>query len=111
MENNPNNGTPINAEPAIPNNDVQNEQTLKPENETAQQGLNNQGDQNDDLKPKKQRRKKADGAPRDFVCDICQKTYLSLPALSSHKKTKHNVEPEKKSRGRPRKNVKNIIYN
>ena len=62
-------------------------------------------------KQKKTRRKKADNCPRDFVCDICQKTYLSAPALSSHKKAKHNIEPEKKSRGRPRKNVIYYIYN
>ena len=41
-----------------------------------------------------------------FKCDICEKSYLSMPALGNHKNTKHSSQTqpiEKKSRGRPRK--------
>ena len=40
------------------------------------------------------------------MCE-CGKAYLSAPALTNHKKTKHNSnDPSlKRGRGRPRKNV------
>ena len=42
---------------------------------------------------------------RNFKCSQCGKCYLSSPALTNHKKTKHNYGSEvgKKGRGRPRK--------
>ena len=42
---------------------------------------------------------------RNFKCPECGKCYLSSPALTNHRKTKHNygTEGEKKGRGRPRK--------
>lgn len=49
---------------------------------------------------------------RDFLCQLCGKTYLSNPALYLHMKVKHiqgegkQVNQEyKRGRGRPRKNV------
>lgn len=49
---------------------------------------------------------------RDFLCQICGKTYLSNPALYLHMKVKH-IQGEgrelggeyKRGRGRPKKNV------
>ena len=40
------------------------------------------------------------------MCE-CGKSYLSAPALTNHKKTKHNSNDPtmKRGRGRPRKNV------
>ena len=42
---------------------------------------------------------------RNFKCPNCDKCYLSGPALMIHRKLKHNynIETEKKSRGRPKK--------
>ena len=42
---------------------------------------------------------------RNFKCPNCDKCYLSGPALIIHRKLKHNynIETEKKSRGRPKK--------
>jgi hypothetical protein len=56
----------------------------------------------------RRRRSKNDPEGRNFICDECGKSYLSIPALTMHKKTKHNygVDGEKKGRGRPRKIVK-----
>jgi hypothetical protein len=58
-------------------------------------------------KNKRKRRSKNDPEGRQFKCDECGKCYLSIPALTCHKKTKHGygVGEEKKGRGRPRKNV------
>jgi hypothetical protein len=58
---------------------------------------------------RKKRRSKNDPEGRLYKCEECGKSYLSIPALTCHKKTKHNfgVGGEKKGRGRPRKNVRN----
>lgn len=56
-------------------------------------------------KEKRHRRSKNDLEGRTYVCDICQKSYLSPPALSSHRKNKHFQNEGKKNRGRPRKYV------
>jgi hypothetical protein len=55
----------------------------------------------------RRRRSKNDPEGRNFKCDECGKCYLSIPALTMHKKTKHNygADGEKKGRGRPRKMV------
>jgi hypothetical protein len=57
---------------------------------------------------KRKRRSKNDPEGRSFKCEECGKSYLSLPALTCHKKTKHDfgLGEERKGRGRPRKNVK-----
>ena len=50
------------------------------------------------------RKSKNESEGRDFLCDICHKSYLSNPALYTHKKLKHekNKQPSK-GRGRPKK--------
>jgi len=40
-------------------------------------------------KKKGKRRSKKDQVGRDFACNSCDKTYLSYPALYTHKKIKH----------------------
>ena len=56
---------------------------------------------------RRKRRSKNEQEGRCFRCPDCGKSYLSQPALTNHKKTKHdyNINGEKKGRGRPRKNV------
>jgi hypothetical protein len=64
-------------------------------------------------KQKRKRRSKNDAEGRSFKCSECGKSYLSQPALTNHKKSKHNygLNGEKKGRGRPRKNVRIIPKN
>ena len=56
---------------------------------------------------KRHRRRKDEITDRNFQCPDCDKCYLSGPALTTHRKTKHGYEInniyEKKFRGRPRK--------
>lgn len=42
---------------------------------------------------KKTRKSKKDSTERNFLCDICNKSYLSYPALYTHKRNKHNIIP------------------
>lgn len=60
-----------------------------------------------DNKQKRKRRSKNDAEGRSYKCSECGKSYLSQPALTNHRKTKHNygADGERKGRGRPRKNV------
>ena len=60
-------------------------------------------------KEKRHRRSKNDPIGRKYICNLCSKSYLSAPALSSHRKTKHFQNEEKKGRGRPRKYV-SVLY-
>jgi hypothetical protein len=59
---------------------------------------------------RRKRRSKNDQEGRGFMCE-CGKSYLSQPALTNHKKTKHdqNNSGLKRGRGRPRKNVLILI--
>ena len=62
-------------------------------------------------KAKRHRRSKNDCEGRKYQCEICFKSYLSAPALTNHKKTKHSdgiEEGEKKKRGRPKKDNTNV---
>lgn len=71
------------------------------DNEASSSSYNHQ---DNSLKSKKNKE------DRKFVCD-CGKAYLSQPALTNHKKTKHEdgaVMTNKRGRGRPRKNVEYI---
>lgn len=54
---------------------------------------------------KRHRRRKDEITNRQFQCPDCEKAYLSGPALTTHRKTKHGYElnDEKKIRGRPKK--------
>lgn len=68
-----------------------------------------------DQKNKRHRRSKNDTEGRNYVCPECQKSYLSIPALTNHRKSKHGygLEGEKKGRGRPKKETisSNLIEN
>ena len=81
-----------------------NEEEVKVPSQAVQEKSNNTNEQ----KEKRHRRAKNDPVGRKYICDICSKSYLSAPALSSHRKTKHFQNEEKKGRGRPRKYV-NIL--
>ena len=54
---------------------------------------------------KKMRRSKKDQEGRNFRCDYCEKTYLSYPALYTHKKLKHNDKGSESSHA-PKKMMK-----
>ena len=60
---------------------------------------------------KRKRRSKNEVEGRSFVCE-CGKSYLSQPALTNHRKTKHDFDKntEKRGRGRPKKNVNSLIF-
>ena len=68
-----------------------------------------QSNNTNEQKEKRHRRSKNDPIGRKYICDLCSKSYLSAPALSSHRKTKHFQNEEKKGRGRPRKYVSIIL--
>jgi hypothetical protein len=63
------------------------------------------------------RRSRHDMNGRDFKCQICDKTYLSYPAMYQHMKNKHSLDPNAQQtfnavnsisggkRGRPRKDL------
>lgn len=65
----------------------------------------NENNNNLESKLKRRRRGKDEVNERNYRCPDCNKCYLSVPALTNHRKTKHNYgqEFEKKGRGRPRK--------
>jgi len=42
----------------------------------------------------KVRRSRHDMTGRDFKCQICDRTYLSYPAMYTHMKNKHAVDPQ-----------------
>ena len=54
---------------------------------------------------KRHRRRKDEITDRQYQCPDCDKCYLSGPALTTHRKTKHGYElnGEKKMRGRPKR--------
>ena len=68
-----------------------------------------QGNQNSNFqnieKAKRHRRGKNEINERNYRCPDCDKCYLSGPALTTHRKTKHGygINGEKRARGRPRK--------
>jgi len=49
------------------------------------------------------RRSKTDSEGRIHICTICQKSYLSYPALYTHNKMKHHMNNTARGRGRPKK--------
>ena len=78
-------------------------------------GVNNYEDQFEQHRhqPNKQRRSRYETNGRDFKCQICEKTYLSYPAMYTHMKNKHALDPNGASfiqqhavrgRGRPKRN-------
>ena len=52
------------------------------------------------------RRSKNDTEGRTFICQLCGKSYLSYPALYTHRKQKHNTNLSSgRGRGRPKKDI------
>lgn len=70
-------------------------------------GTINKEDASPEGKSKRHRRSKNDSDGRIFQCPLCDKCYLSAPALTSHRKLKHSLNTDGgsgvKGRGRPRK--------
>jgi hypothetical protein len=60
---------------------------------------------NSNEKNKRHRRGKNEISDRNYRCPDCEKCYLSGPALTTHRKTKHGygTNGEKRNRGRPKK--------
>ena len=77
------------------------------------EGLIDEKEKIENSKEKKEKRKsKFNTEGRCFKCEICDKAYLSYPALYIHTKTKHSLNKinlhsidKDKKRGRPKKNV------
>lgn len=72
-------------------------------------------DKTADVNARKKRRSKHVITGRNHVCE-CGKAYLSFPALTSHKKSKHSIDPvqsssHKQSRGRPKRDVNIYLFN
>jgi len=87
---------------------------LKSEN----QNDNSEGDKFEEEKKRNKRRSKNDNDGRSYICQSCQKSYLSYPALYTHIKTKHNTagQASSRGRGRPKKdtgdiNSMKLLYN
>jgi hypothetical protein len=61
-------------------------------------------------KSKRQRKSKKEENGRNYTCNICSKSYLSYPALYTHKRNKHNIIP---ITGKPEifKTGGNTVYN
>ncbi|MCQ2820866.1 MAG: hypothetical protein MJ252_26710 [archaeon] len=58
---------------------------------------------------KNHRRSKNDTEGRTYVCKICDKRYLSYPALYTHSKQKHHTYNNTgRGRGRPKKEVDEV---
>ena len=73
-----------------------------PEKELSLQ--NEEKDGQPQEKVKRRRRGKDEIKDRKFQCPECEKCYLSGPALTTHRKTKHgNGGTKEKKRGRPKK--------
>ena len=66
----------------------------------SNKNINNSGE-----KAKRHRRGKNEINERNYRCPDCDKCYLSGPALTTHRKTKHGYgnNGEKRNRGRPKK--------
>ena len=66
---------------------------------------NDSNNMNSVQKTKRRRRGKDEIMDRNYRCPDCDKCYLSGPALTTHRKTKHGygTEGEKRNRGRPKK--------
>ena len=74
------------------------------ENNETDKNINNNGE-----KTKRHRRGKGEINDRNFHCPDCDKCYLSGPALTTHRKTKHGYgnNGERRNRGRPKKDGQN----
>ena len=76
------------------------------ENQNNSENSNNKVEENSEKKSQKQskRRSKSEVEGRTFECKLCNKSYLSYPALYTHYKLKHNTNNSSgRGRGRPKK--------
>lgn len=77
----------------------------KEEEDLNEMSQDNNTNVNRIVREKRKRRSKHDYEGRSFRCPECGKSYLSMPALTNHRKAKHDYGKfgERKGRGRPRK--------
>ena len=81
-------------------------QETREENQNNSENSNNKVEENSEKKSQKQskRRSKSEVEGRTFECKLCNKSYLSYPALYTHYKLKHNTNNSSgRGRGRPKK--------
>lgn len=70
----------------------ENENEIENEDEEGENSVTGSGLGGD--RKKQKRRSKNDIQGRDHKCSICDKTYLSYPALYTHMKNKHAKGPD-----------------
>ena len=104
----------------IPNNSINSENLIQGNSMTHEDknAVNDLSDENDDNNRKHlKRRSKKEIIGRNYICRMCNKSYLSYPALYTHYKQKHNTNNSSgRGRGRPKKlslelNQEKISYN
>ena len=100
----------INPELGLPNNNsflyTAQPSESKDQNQNNTENSNNKGEENSEKKSQKQlkRRSKSEVEGRTFECKLCNKSYLSYPALYTHYKLKHNTNNSSgRGRGRTKK--------
>jgi len=81
------------------------QQSNDKQNNITNENNNNSNNNNSIEKSKRHRRGKNEINERNYRCPDCDKRYLSGPALTTHRKTKHGYgnNGEKRNRGRPKK--------
>ena len=86
-------------------NDSEKERQIE-EQSIKEEKSNNKGEDSENKKSPKvsKRRSKSEVEGRTFECKLCNKRYLSYPALYTHCKQKHNTNNSSgRGRGRPKK--------
>ena len=79
-------------------------------NNYPEKNIEIKNEENENSEEKKEdihrRRSKNDIEGRIFICELCGKSYLSYPALYTHRKQKHNSSLSSgRGRGRPKKDI------
>ena len=91
----------------IPNNSINSENIIQGnsiahEDKNAANDLSDENDDNNRKHLKRRSKKEVEG--RNYICRMCNKSYLSYPALYTHYKQKHNTNNSSgRGRGRPKK--------
>ncbi len=89
-----------------PNNTILNSEQFNKSSHKISSDNNELSGENEEQNQKKhlKRRSKKEAEGRNYVCEICSKSYLSYPALYTHYKQKHNTNNRLgRGRGRPKK--------
>ena len=91
----------------MPNNILsKNNQLVQSNNNFSEEGSENDSKKFGKDNAHIRRRSKNDTEGRTFQCKLCQKSYLSYPALYTHCKQKHNTNNSSgRGRGRPKKDI------